>query len=360
MKITSVQPIALKIPFAKMDPPSIWGGDASKQLLVRIDTDEGITGWGEAFSVFSFNTVAAVINDLLKHLITGASPLDVPALLARVQHVTMFLGRGGIAMAAMSGIELALWDIAGKAKGVPVHQLLGEARSPRVAGYASLLRYGTAAQAAKASAYWAGTGLRGVKLHQADVESVRETRAAIGPDLPLMLDANCPWTVDDAIRVGRELDACKLEWLEEPIWPPEDYEGLARVRDAIDIPIAAGEGEGSLTALRRMATSGAVDILQPGITRMGGITAMRASAALASELGLRFVPHCMHFGPALAAMLHVAATTPSIDWLEIFGADLEAPLLEEPIQHDGGWYTAPTGPGLGVTINEDVVRRFAA
>lgn len=360
MKITNVQPIALAIPFAPMDPPSLWGGNASRQLLIRVDTDEGITGWGEAFSVFSSNTVAAVVNDLVRHLIIGSSPLEIPALLDRVQHIAMVLGRGGIAMAALSGVELALWDIAGKAKGVPVSQLLGETRSSGVAGYASLLRYGTANQAAKAAAQWADAGFRGVKLHQADVESVRETRAAIGPELPLMLDSNCPWTVEQAIQVGRDLETCRLEWFEEPVWPPEDYEGLARLRKAIDIPVAAGENEGSLTALRRMATSGAVDILQPGITRMGGIQAVREAASLAEDLGLRFAPHSMHFGPGLAAMLHVAVTTPSIQWIEIFGAELETPLLEEPITHDGGWYRAPTGPGLGVTVNEELLRRFAA
>lgn len=359
MKIINVEPIALAIPFQPMDPPSIWGGDASKQLLVRIDTDEGITGWGEAFSVFSSRAVAAVISDLVKYLVIGASPLEIPALLDRVERVTMLLGRNGIAMAALSGVELALWDIAGKAKGVPVHQLLGEKRDSRVAGYASLLRYGTAKQAADAAAKWVEAGFRGVKLHQADTESVRATRAAIGSELPLMLDSNCPWTVEEAIAVGRELEAYDLEWFEEPVWPPEDHEGLARLRGAIGIPIAAGENEGSLTALRRMAASGAVDILQPGITRMGGIGPLRQAAALAAELGLRLTPHSMHFGPGLAAMLHVAAVTPSIEWIEIFGAQLGTSILEEPITHDDGWYEPPTGHGLGVTIDEDVLRRFA-
>ena len=360
MKITNVEPVVLAIPFQPMDPPSIWAGDASKQLLVRVDTDEGITGWGEAFSVFSSRAVGAVISDLFKHLVIGSSPLEIPALLDRVQRLTMLLGRGGIAMAALSGIELALWDIAGKAAGVPVFELLGEKRSSRVAGYASLLRYATAKQAAEASVKWAAQGFRGVKLHQADVESVRETRAAIGPELPLMLDSNCPWTVEEAIEVGRQLEAYNLEWFEEPVWPPEDYEGLARVRDAVNIPIAAGENEGSLTALGRMAASGAVDILQPGITRMGGIQPLLDAATLAAELGLRLTPHSMHVGPGLAAMLHVAAVTPSIEWIEIFGAHLQASILEEPITHDDGWYEAPTGPGLGVTVDEKAIRRFAA
>lgn len=360
MKITNVEPIALAIPFQPMDPPSIWAGDASKQLLVRVDTDEGITGWGEAFSVFSSRAVGAVISDLIKHLVIGSSPLEIPALLERVQRVTMLLGRGGIAMAALSGVELALWDIAGKVEGVPVHQLIGDKRSAPVAGYASLLRYGTAKQAADAAAQWADKGFRGVKLHQADTESVRETRAAVGSKLPLMLDSNCPWTVDEAIAVARELGPYGLEWFEEPVWPPEDYEGLARLRAAVDIPIAAGENEGSLDALRRMAASGAVDVLQPGITRMGGIQPLLSAAALATELGLALAPHSMHVGPGLAAMLHVAAVTPSIEWIEIFGAELETSILEEPITHDGGLYEAPSGPGLGVTVDEEAVRRFAA
>ena len=187
---------------------------------------------------------------------------------------------------------------------------------------------------------------------------VAEAREVAGPDVDLMLDTNCPWTVEEAIRIGRRLEAYDLRWLEEPVWPPEDYAGLARVRAGVRIPIACGENEATVFAYRQIIDAGAADIVQPSVTRVGGIGEMKKIATLAAAANVTFVPHSFYFGPGLAATLHVVASTPSVPYVEMPPGRLAAPLLAEPIRCTGGAVTVPDRPGLGADPDPDVVRRF--
>jgi len=187
----------------------------------------------------------------------------IEALVDLMHRATMIYGRRGLAMFAISGVEIALWDLLGKLRGAPVYELLGGAVRPRLPVYASLLRYDSPAAVAEACRHFVSQGFRMLKLHQTDVASVRAAREAVGPEVELMLDTNCPWTPLEAVAMARALAPYRLFWLEEPVWPPEDYAGLARVAADTETPIALGENESTLFGFREIVRQRAGDILQP-------------------------------------------------------------------------------------------------
>src|SRR5207249_4796774 len=257
-----------------------------------------------------------------------------------------------------SGVELALWDLVGKARNAPVYELLGGLCQSRLRVYASLLRYDTPSQVGQAVAATVALGHGAVKLHQVDVESVAAAREVAGDGIELMLDTNCPWAVEAAIRSGRALERFDLRWLEEPVWPPEDYPGLARVRAALRIPLACGENEATVFGIRAIIDAGAADIVQPSVTKVGGILEMKKIAALAAATGVTFVPHSYYYGPGLAATLHVVASTPGVPYVEFPPGQLAAPILAEPIRYSGGAFTVPEQPGLGADPDPGVIARY--
>jgi len=358
MKITSVRAIPLAIPVREESPPSPWTPGIAKQVLVRIDTDGGLTGWGEAFAYGAPLAVCNVIDETLAPALVGEDPTRIEGLLDRLQRALMIWGRRGLGMFAIAGVDLALWDLAGKIVGAPVWQLLGGRAQPRVRAYASILRYTTPSEVGRVAATLAGRGFTGIKLHQTDVEAVAVARDAVGEDVDLMLDTNCPWTVEDAIAVARRLEPLGLRWLEEPVWPPEDYRGLARVRAATSIPIAGGENEATAFGFRAILEAGAVDIAQPSITKVGGLSEMRKVAALVSAANVTLVPHAFYYGAGLAATVHFAIATPGVPYVEFPSIALEAP-LSEPVQFADGWLTVGDRPGLGADPDPAVVDRFA-
>jgi L-alanine-DL-glutamate epimerase-like enolase superfamily enzyme len=347
VKITAVDAIPLGIPWKPTEPPSPWTARLGKQVLVRVTTDAGLVGWGEAFALGAPAAVAAVVRDALGPLVVGESATDLEGLVDRMHRGTLLFGRRGLGMFAISGVELALWDLAGQLRSAPVYELLGGLAQPRIPAYASLARFDRPADVARAAAAAVAQGFRGVKLHQTDLASVAAAREAVGPGTALMLDVNCPWTPEEAIRMGRALAPYDLAWLEEPVWPPEDYQGLARVAAALDTPIAAGENEATVLGFGEMLRAGAADILQPSPTKVGGLGEARAIAALAAAGNVAVVPHSFYFGPGLAAALHLVASTPGMAWVEWPMGELATPLLAEPIRPVDGWLAPPAGPGLG-------------
>jgi L-alanine-DL-glutamate epimerase-like enolase superfamily enzyme len=359
MKITEVRAVPLTVPVAPMTPASSWEAGIGRQALVRITTDDGLVGWGECFAYGVTLAVCSVVDDALAPLIVGQDPTRIELLVDRMHRALMIWGRRGLAMMAVSGVELALWDLLGKARGAPVYQLLGGLVQPRLRGYASLLRYDSAAEVREAVAAALGQGFTAVKLHQTDVASVAAAREVAGPDVDIMLDTNCPWTVEQAIAMGRRLEHYELRWLEEPVWPPEDYAGLARVRRAVRIPIACGENDATVFGFREIIAAGAADVVQPSLTKVGGISEMKKIATLAAAANVTFVPHSFYFGPGLAATLHVAASTPGVPYVEMPPGRLAAPLLAEPIAAVGGGVAVPDRPGLGADPDPDVLARYA-
>jgi len=357
MKITAVDAVCLAIPMKPLDPPSSWTGSTRKQIVVRVKTDAGLTGIGEAFAYGAPLAVCNVIEEGLAPLIIGQDPSRIEYLMDLMQRGTMIYGRRGLAMFAISGVDLALWDLLGKARGAPVYELLGGATRPRLPVYASLMRYASPADVAAACRHFVSQGFGMLKLHQTDVASVKAAREAVGPAIELMLDVNCPWTPAEAIAMARAFEPYRLFWFEEPVWPPEDYAGLAQVVGATDTRIALGENESTLYGFREIVERRAGDILQPSITKVGGITEFRKIAALAQAANLPIAPHSFYFGPGLAATLHMAATWGGPVPVEFPTGEHETSFLANPITARDGFVEVPSGPGLGIEINEEAIRK---
>lgn len=358
MKITGLQAVPLAIPHRPMTPASSWSASLAKQILVRVDTDEGLVGWGECFAYGAPLAVCSIVEEALGPLAIGQDPTRIEHLTRAMHQALMIWGRRGLGLFAVSGVELALWDLAGKARGVPVYQLLGGLVQPTVRAYASLLRYSSASDVGRAACAMVAQGYTAMKLHQIDVESVAVAREAVGDGVELMLDTNCPWSVEEAIRTGRQLEPYSLRWLEEPVWPAEDYAGLARVRAAVRVPIACGENEGTVHGFAALLAAGAADIVQPSMTKVGGIGEMKKIAALAAAAGATLVPHSFYFGPGLAATLHVIASTAGVPYVEFPPGELEAPLVAEPIRCVQGSVHVGNAPGLGADPAPDVLARY--
>jgi L-alanine-DL-glutamate epimerase-like enolase superfamily enzyme len=358
MKITSVRAIPLAVPIKEAAPvASTWSARASKQILVEVQTDGGLTGWGEAFAYGVPLAVCNVIDDGLAPIVVGADPTEIEALVERMHRALMIWGRRGLAMMAVSGVELALWDIAGKARGVPVYALFGGLVQRSVRAYASLPRYESPSDVARAAAAMAKDGFTAIKLHQIDVASVAAAREAVGDDVELMLDTNCPWTVGEATAMARRLERYALRWLEEPVWPPEDYVGLARVRAATTTPIACGENEATVFGFRELMRAGAADVIQPSVTKVGGLLELKKIAILAAAENVTLVPHSFYFGPGLAATLHAIASTPGVPYIEYPSGELAPSLSKAPIRCAAGRVSIEDRPGLGADPDPDVMAR---
>jgi L-alanine-DL-glutamate epimerase-like enolase superfamily enzyme len=362
MKITRIEPILVQIPYDNHGPKWDMGGKTWSTLdilFVRVDTDEGITGWGEAFGHAVCPATKTTLETMVAPLFIGRDPADIEGLAREAAQKTHIFGRNGSIQYALSGIDIALWDIAGKRAGLPVHQLLGGARRMTLDAYASLLRYTDPKIVAENTARAAGQGYRWVKLHEIEVAPVMAARQAVGEGVPLMLDTNCPWTVSEALEMVERLHPANLFWLEEPVWPPEDHEGLARVR-AAGIPIAAGENAAGLHDFHNQFMAGALDIAQPSVTKIGGITAMRKIIALAEAHSVRLIPHCAYFGPGFLASLHLAATLPGETPFERLYVDLEASPLAPWTEAVDGKVRVPDGPGLGCDPDPKLIEKYRA
>jgi len=363
MKITRVEAIPLSIPArygADAWTLGTGGWQALDFCLVRVDTDAGLTGWGEAFSYSCRRPVAAAVNDMIAPLAVGHDAADIDGLHATIQKRLHIFGRFGIAAFALSGLDIALWDIAGKAAGKPLHALLGGARRERLPCYASLLRYADGALAARYCERALGEGFGAIKLHEVDERVIAAARAAVPREAALLLDVNCEWSVEAAIEVGRRLAPLGLEWFEEPVFPPEDGAGLRAVGEACGIPIAAGENCCFATQFAALFDARAVRIAQPSVTKVGGVTEFRRVAGLAARHGVRLAPHSPYFGPGALATLHLLATLEDDERFEYFYLWTEASLFGAALAPESGQLSVPQGPGLGADPDSNVIRRYRA
>jgi D-galactarolactone cycloisomerase len=361
MKINRIETTLIGVPYRHGGPPTGFGGKVwatLDTLLVRVDTDDGLTGWGEAFGYNINRATKATIDTLIAPLCIGRDASAVSDLSRDLQRTLHNFGRGGSVLYGLSGIDIALWDIAGKAARLPLHRLLGGAARDAIPAYASLMRYGDPSLVARNTAEAVRRGYRHVKLHERAVREVQAAREAAGRDVALMLDTNCPWTVQEAIAMAAALEPYGLFWLEEPVWPPENYEGLAEVRRTTRIPIAAGENAGSVTDLAHMMRVGAVAYVQPSVTKIGGVTEMRRVIALAEAANVGVMPHAPYFGPGLLATLHVTAASAPEMLFERLYCDLDASLFGDLIDPVDGRMRVPQGLGLGMDPDPAVVARF--
>ena len=324
-----------------------------------IVTDAGLEGWGEGFGHACCPTTRAVIDTQLAPAVLGEDARDIRGLMTRMAQRLHLFGRNGPHVYALSALDIALWDIAGKAAGLPLWRLLGGAPVESLPAYASLLRYSEPAEVGRACERAVQQGYRDVKLHEIGVPQVAAARSAVGAAAEIMLDTNCPWSVDHAIGMARQLQPYNLAWLEEPVWPPEDHAGLARVRREGGVRIAAGENAAGLQDFGHQFDAGALDIAQPSVSNIGGITELLKIAALAEARGVRLVPHCAYFGPGWLASLHLAATIAPTAPFERLFVSLETSPYHDLVLAEAGRVRIPDGPGLGRDPDMAVLQRYA-
>jgi D-galactarolactone cycloisomerase len=359
MKITRIQTTHLRIPMVLDGAPEFADrpGTALDVLVIQVETDEGITGWGEAFGHLAAQATVTTLDAVLAPRFQGRDPTDITGLMSEIGKALHPFGRNGAQSYALSGVEMALWDIAGKRAGLPLHALFGGTRVSDVPAYASLLRYNDPAEVARHCVNAVAAGYRYIKLHEIGVEQVAAARKAVGPDITLMLDTNCPWNVRQALEMAQKLRPYDLRWLEEPVWPPEDRKGLARVRTA-GVPLAAGENAAGLHDFFSLFDAGAIDFAQPSVAKIG-ISACREVMTLAKAHGVDVAPHNASFGAASVAALHLVASGMPEPLYERLYIDLVAYPFGSLQTATNGRMHIPSGPGLGCEPDPDVMRRFA-
>ena len=361
MKIARVEAVQLSIPFTYGGTRRLAGAywRALDFCLVRVETDTGAVGWGEAFAYSCRRAVAAAVNDMVAPLAVGYDAADIAGLHAKLQRELHLFGRYGITVFAVSGLDIALWDLAGKAAGKPLHGLLGGAKRTSVPCYASLLRYADPKLVADYCRRALDEGYGAIKLHEIADDAIAAARAAVPRPVPLTVDVNCEWSPEDAIAAANRFRQHDLEWLEEPVFPPEDFRSLRAVAEASGVPIAAGENFCFATQFDALFEARAVAFAQPSVTKVGGITEFLKVAALADARGVRLAPHSPYFGPGALATLHLLAAREDARF-EYFYLWPEAKLFGATLDPAGGALNVPSGPGLGVDPDPEVMRRFRA
>ncbi len=369
MQITDVEAIVLRQ--ATVDDGIADG--SQDDLVVLVHTDEGITGVGEVDS--APDVVAALIRQdsshavavSLRSILVGRDPLDVEGAWDAMYRGLIYVGRRGIGIHAISGIDIALWDIRGKALGKPVSELLGEVHHDRIRAYASMLMPDTPEETAERVADLREKNFTAVKLGWGplgqdpahDIRLATAAKEAAGDGVDILIDAGLGYgeNAETAIGVARELEQLGIGWLEEPFLP-DAYEAYAELADTVDLTIAAGEQDVTRWGFRELLERGHVDLVQPDVTRCGGITETLRIAKLAAEHGASTVPHAWKSGIIKAASLHVNAVLPDALYQEYCVADtpINTSLTVErlPIEADG-CVAVPTSPGIGITLDEDVL-----
>lgn len=388
MRITDLTTIKLRydMPVAMAD--AIHYMPARPTLLVQVHTDEGIVGLGEAAAYGGFlESMESLLLDELRATIVGQDPFRVERLWSMMATRAHQRGRRGMLMMAISGVDIALWDIIGQATRTPLYRLLGAYRD-RLDAYASAGFYAAGkgpAELAEEVGGYAERGFRWVKikvgrnpdllwnpLHDMnaadyatatideDVERVRAVRQAVGPKVKIAIDANNAWTAPTAIRFMREVASLDIAWLEEPV-ATEDIDGSAEVARALDTPVAGYETETGLPGFRELIVRRAVDIVQPDAIWTGGITECRKIAAVAQAHGLPVIPHVFSSAVSTIANMHLIAALPNGGLLEFDQNPnpLRSDLFTEPIEvGPDGTVALPDRPGLGVTLNQATIDRY--
>ena len=353
----------MRIPFkpGSSSAASAWGDSnlpAADSLLVKVTTDQGLVGWGEAFGFRAVASAKLAIEQLVAPLCIGRDASQIAPLMLDINKKLHVFGRSSALAFAISAVDIALWDIAGKAAGQPLYRLLGGGVAD-LACYASMVRYSDPALVRRSVRQAIEAGFGALKLHEIELPAIRAAREEAGPEVALMVDVNCPWTLNEATSIAKKLEAIDLKWLEEPLWPPENFDGLAELRRTSGIPIAAGENIYTLMDFERLLKAGAVDFVQPSPAKMGGVSELRKIFTLAAVHNVPVMPHSFYDGPGLLAAIHATAAlgTPDsmIEW-RLF--DLEASTYGDAFAPKHGRISVPQGPGLGIDPDPDIIRRY--
>ncbi len=376
MKIAAIETFDLT---CLLERPFGWSQgwlDQRSTTLVKVTTDDGLVGWGEG-------AAASLIDGLLAPLLIGQDPMDRAGLWERMFHA-LYNGNNavGLAGSALSALDIALWDLAGKATGLPVYALLGGKVRDKVAVYATGLYYTEGEfpdRLLDEARGYVAAGFKGMKTKVGglsiaeDVARIRALRDAIGPDIHLMVDANEAYNATTAIRIGQKLADLDLVWFEEPV-NAQDLDAYLEVKAALPMAIAGGENLRTRYEFKPYLTRRAYDIVQPDIMHCGGITEMHRICAMANACGIQVNPHVWGSPVMIAATLHLAATLPPCPPARNVQPYMQEPVMEfdrtpsairqelcaVPFDQEDSFVRVPTGPGLGIEVDEEVVERLRA
>lgn len=374
MKITDIKTFILCDQLERSFSFSQWEYNERKICIVKISTDAGITGWGEGYG--PADVLEAGIK-LLTPLLLGQDPLQQEKLWHVMYRKTLDFARRGVLAASISAIDIALWDLKGKALQLPVSVLMGGQHRSKIMPYATGLYFfetdRLAEELADEAKMYVEQGFKAVKMKvgrsiEEDVENVRAVRAAIGNEVKLMVDSNHAYSLREAAQLSRLIEPYDIGWFEEPV-SPEFYHHYRELRSKTSIPIAGGECEYLRYGFLQLLQNNCVDILQIDICGAGGLTEAKRVAALASAFGVEVIPHTWGTGIAFHTALHFIAN------LEPVPGRLIAPefmieydrtenairesLTQPAISMKAGFIDVPSAPGLGIEINEDALHRFA-
>lgn len=366
MKIESVVCQILRVP--QVEAKTASSQDA---VLIRIRTDDGLEGIGEADS--SPEVVKAIVDapfshniaSGLRHLLLGENPLETDRLWQKMYRSTMYFGRTSVAISAMAAVDMALWDLKGKRFGEPIHRLLGGKRHDKIPAYASILFGRDGRETAEIGRRWVEAGYGAVKFgwepmgqsEQVDIDLVRGAREGLG-DATLLIDAGCVWDARTALRRAERFAEFQIEWLEEPLHQA-DIDGYCWLRDRAPVPIAAGEGECGREAFRPLIDRHALDVYQVDLSR-NGFTEADYLRQRIEDIGARPCNHFYTSAITAAASIHWLCTCRDAFLFEdcVEDSPIRHELTAEKIQAVDGHLHVPDRPGLGVTLNEETVARY--
>jgi D-galactarolactone cycloisomerase len=362
MKITRVSGVVYRQELKPTGPQPKFAGEKRsgfETLLVKVETDAGIVGWGEAFPHRIWRAVKSLLETLIAPVCIGADPDDIPALMTKLIYHVHGVGRAGPAMYALSGLDTALWDIRGKVANQPIYKLLGGAQIEKLPAYASLLKYNDTDVVVRTCEEALGRGYAELKIHETGQSEIAAAakllRAHKGGSL--MVDVNAPWSLQEALAATAPLRELGLKWIEEPVWPPEDFAGAHDI-SASGVPVAIGENVLTPSDFARLIESRAVDFIQPSIAKIGGISIARDIFAAANQANVAVAPHSAYFGPGLIATAHLSAALSRAPMVERLYCDLtESPFGDwyEPVD---GYLALPQGPGLGIEPDQKLLDKL--
>jgi L-rhamnonate dehydratase len=368
MKITNVKAIVLKLPEISAEADG-----TQDDLIIIVETDEGINGYGEVDT--SPYVGKAIVDAYMSHgtcyglreVILGADPFDYEQIWNDMWAKTYYYGRSGPAIHTMSGIDMAIWDIMGKATGKPVHKLLGGSYADRVRPYASALMPGSPDEVKSMVEKFASKGYTAIKFGWGplgydvhfDLELIEMARKTAGDNIEIMIDIGKRYKLKQAMYVAKALEQMNIYWLEEPL-PAEDYTGYRRLTESTTLSIATGEEESGRLAFARLISESGVDIIQPDISRCGGLTEAKKIASMAADNNIQMVPHAFKTGILVAASIHMIAALPHVPFLEfsVTESAIRKELLLKPFIQKDGFIEVPEVPGLGIELNPEVIRKF--
>jgi L-rhamnonate dehydratase len=366
MRIVRVEPIVLRLP--EVDTTRADG--TQDAFLLRIHTDEGLVGIGEAdtspylartaIEMPSSHAIARGVGEVL----LGLDPLQVDRIWQTLYRATSYYGRNALALHVLSAVDIALWDLTGKAAGLPVSELLGGRRVDAVPVYASEVMPETPEEVQAIARRAVEDGYGGFKLGWGplgrdpglDRELIVAAREAIGPARDLMIDGGQAYSVKSALRLLDSVADARLYWFEEPL-APEDVTGYRRLTERTTVPIAAGEADAGVAAFAALISDGRIDVLQPDLARCGGFTVARQLRELVRGTGASIVPHCFSTGVLVTASLHFAAALdePTYSEYSVASSPFVSRILSREIELRDGRLDVPTGPGLGIELDDERV-----